>query len=237
MRDIGLRILHQLFLATEAENKRMILSLLKKNESAVVLDLGCNDGSFTIDIGKRIGTANLYGVEVADEYIRNCQKKGIQVYHADLNEPLPFDSSSFDVVTANQVFEHLHHTDLFIKETKRVLRQDGYAVVSAPNLAAWHNLACLFLGWQPFVANLSDEVDIGNPLRPEEKGARHCYPVHRRIPTYKGIRELFEFHGFNVERTVGVGYYPFPPKAARFLSRIDLRHAVFLTLRLKKRNE
>ena len=123
------------------------------------------------------------------------------------------------------------------KEINRVLRPGGCALVSTPNLAAWHIIASLFLGWQPFVANLSDEINIGNPLWPsyKKKAAGGKYPVHRRIPTYRGIRELFEYHGFAVENLIGVGYYPFPTIVARLLSRIDPRHAVYLTMKIRKR--
>jgi methionine biosynthesis protein MetW len=229
--------LSKLYKSVDVENRRVILSLLEvAGNSARILDLGCNDGGFTLEMGKKVGTTSLFGVELVEEFVQQCLTQGIETHRADLNEPLPFNNASFDIIVANQVFEHLHNTDQFIKEINRVLKSDGYAIVSTPNLAAWHNIASLLLGWQPFVANLSDEINIGNPMWPsyKKKAAQGKYPVHRRIPTYRGLKELFEYYGFVIEKLLGIGYYPFPRAVARIMSRIDARHAVYLTMRVRK---
>jgi hypothetical protein len=61
------------------------------------------------------------------------------------------------------------------------------------------------------------------------------YPAHRRIPTHRGLKELFTYHGFKVEKIVGAGFYLFPMPVARILSRIDPRHAAYLTMKVRKR--
>lgn len=223
--------------STDLENRRVILRLIESNKSEPVrlLDLGCGDGSFTLELGREIGTTQLYGVEIEDEYIQQCEAKGIKAYYGDLNEPLPLDSDSFDIVVANQVLEHLHRTDLFIREVHRVLRRGGYAVISTPNLAAWHNVFFLLWGWQPLVVMISDEVNVGNPLhRHGMKAVVGKYPTHRRIATPNALKELFQYHGFEVEKIVCVGYYPFPVNIARVFSRLDPRHAVYLTVKARK---
>lgn len=223
--------------SADNENRKAILNLLEPDNPSKLLDLGCGDGSFTLELGRRVGTEKLYGIEVVAEFIKRCEAKGIVTSYGDLNEPLPLDSETFDVVVANQVFEHLHHTDLFIREIYRVLRCGGYSIISTPNLAAWHNVVCLFLGWTPFSAGISDEINIGNPLHTsyKKKAAGGIYPTHRRVPTYRGLRELFQYHGFEVEKVVGVGYYPFPVRMARLTSLIDPWHSTYLTMKLRKR--
>lgn len=223
----------------DSENRKAILNLLESGKSTRLLDLGCGDGSFTLEMAKKVGTTELYGIDVFEESIQQCEANGIKAYQADLNEPMPVGSESFDAVCANQLLEHLNHTDLFIKEIYRLLMHGGYAVISVPNLAAWHNVFCLFWGWQPFSANISDEINVGNPLWPSYrmKAAGGKYPVHRRIPTYRGLKELLEYHGFKVEKILGVGFYPFPMPVARILSRIDPRHAVYLTIKVRKPKE
>lgn len=221
----------------EAENRRVILELLEPDESARVLDLGSGDGSFTIQLGNRIGTHELFAVEIVEKFVQQCQARGIRAYVGSLNDPLALDNEAFDVVHANQVLEHLNQTDLFIREILRVLRRGGYAIISTPNLAAWHNIASLFLGWQPFSAMLSDEINVGNPLLTtyKMKAAGGLYPVHRRIPTYRGLRELLVYHGFKIEKMVGVCYPPLPIWLSRIASYLDPRHAGVLTVKVRKR--
>lgn len=235
-----MRVLRQWLLKyrpdTTLECLRFILNLVEHNESAKFLDLGCADGDVTVKIGNRIGTTKFYGIDILDTYVQKCRGRRIEAYCADLNEPLPLKDESFDVIHASSVLEHLNHTDLFIQEIHRVLKNGGYAIISTPNLAAWPNIACLFLGWLPFPSALSDDVVVGNPLhrRSNMSPAGAPAPFHRRIPTYRALKELFEFHGFKVEKIAGVGYYPFPIKVARFFCHIDPIHSGILVIKVRK---
>ena len=227
----------QLEQSTDAENRRVILNLLERDSSAKVIDIGCGVGDFTVEIGKKIGTPELYGVDILEECAEQAEQKGVKVCLANLNEPLPIDDEAFDVAHANIVIEHICRTDIFVKEIYRILRYRGYAVISAPNLAGIHNIVSLILGLQPPTAFVSDEIELGNPLSPSYRGKRSSnpnYQGHKRIFTYGTLKELFEYHGFKVERIVGVGYYPFPVNIARILSRIDPRHGAYLTMKVRK---
>jgi len=46
------------------ENDRNILSMLSQDKSAKVLDLGCNDGKLTNLVAERIGTYEVYGIDI-----------------------------------------------------------------------------------------------------------------------------------------------------------------------------
>jgi len=220
----------------ESEVQRVILSLLEQDKNCRLLDLGCGHGSFTQELGKRIGTTRLYGIEIVDEFIEQAKQQGISIYKSDLNAPFPIDSESIDVVHAKEILEHLHHTDLFLREIHRVLIRGGYAVIAVPNLAAWHNIFCLLWGWQPFPANVSDEIVLGNPLNDaymtDLEGGK--FPLHLRIPTFRALKELLQYHGFDVEKIAGAGYYPFWGRASRPLTHIDPRHSAYLIMKARK---
>ena len=229
--------LEQIHGAVKLRNEQVILSLLEQDNACRFLDLGCGNGKFTRELGERIGTKNFYGLELVAESAQQAEQRGVEVYVADLNEPLPLDSASFDVVHAKEILEHLYHTDLFLKEIYRVLVRGGYAIVCVPNLAAWHNIFSLILGYQPFPATVSDEIILGNPLGVRYKVSRAGIksPLHLRIPTYRGLKELFQYHGFKVEKIVGSGYYPFWGIVARVASRLDPRHSAYLTVKARKK--
>jgi len=91
----------------DIENRKVILGLLEKNKFAKVLDLGCDDGDFTIEIAKKVGANEVYGIELYENDIKSAKEKGIRVLRADLNTTFPFRDNSFDVVHSNQVIEHI----------------------------------------------------------------------------------------------------------------------------------
>jgi len=220
----------------ELENKKVILDLIEPDEDAKVLDIGCGSCDFTIQFARRVGTLDIHGIELVASFIEQCVQKGVQMHRADVNEPIPLEAASFDVVVTNQLLEHLNNTDLFITEIHRVLKPGGYAIISTPNLASWHNVGSLLLGWQPFATSLSDEINVGNPFhtRYKMRAAGGKYPSHRRIATYRGLRELVEYYGFGIETMIGVGWYPLPARFSRIASRLDPRHSAYLTVKARK---
>lgn len=217
----------------DTENRIVMLSMVEKDCKARLLDCGCGDGSFTMMVARKAETSPIYGVEILEGVARLAEDKGIQVFRANLNEKLPIDSEIFDAVIANQIIEHLHETDGFLREAYRVLKPGAYAIFSTPNLASLHSVFALFLGRQPFSAHVSNEVIVGtlfNPLYTRHQEGRS----HLRLFTYSGLTKLLEHHGFRIDKAVGVGYYPFPTSLARLLCKIDRRHAVYLTIKVRK---
>ena len=68
----------------------------------------------------------------------------------DLNKKFPIKDNSVDVVVSDQVIEHLTDVvDNFVKEIFRILKPEGYAVISTENLSSWNNLFALLFGYGP----------------------------------------------------------------------------------------
>ena len=148
----------------------------------------------------------------------------------DLGERLPFEDGTFDAVVSNQVIEHVFDTDHFVAESHRVLKPGGLLVASTENLASWHNVAALALGWQPFsLSNVTRmRAGIGNPLaihRADPAGPPRSLQ-HFRVFSYRRLRELVETHRFNDVSIRGAGYFPLRTS----LGRLDPRHAAFVTV-------
>ena len=225
--------MERVFRATEEENRQVILQTLEPRPGGLLLDLGCSDGAVTEFIARGAGTARTVGVELVDHLAESARARGIEVIGADLNARLPFDDESFDVIHSNQVIEHLWNTDNLLREIRRLLKPDGYAVVSTNNLASWHNVISLVMGWQPPPCHPSDELIVGNPvgLREGVGGARG--QMHLRIFTGRALAGVARHHGLHpdVERTAG--YYPLPVRLARVMNRLDPRHGAFLVQRYR----
>jgi SAM-dependent methyltransferase len=214
-----------------ADNVTDLAAQARAGAPLTVLDLGCWDGATTASYLPP-GAAG-FGVEVSGPAAVAAGLRGLRVARGDLDRGLPFREASFDLVTSNQVIEHLADTDQFMTEAHRVLRPGGRVLVSTENLASWHNIAALLLGWQAFsLTNVSRlRPGVGNPLA----NLRHAEPLdtgwqHLRIFSYRGLQELAEAVGF-IDVVVGAaGYYPLPSR----LAHRDPRHGAFITVAGRK---
>lgn len=214
-------------------NYKNILGLFEKNNKAHFLDLGCDDGVLTMKLAKKINTTKVYGVEIVKERIVMAQKKGVRVEKFNLNDKFTFKDESFDAVHANQVIEHLYNSDNFISEIFRVLKPDGYAIISTENASSWCNIFASIVGWQIFsLTNFSSKKQgIGNPfsLHRDTNAYLNSWN-HIRIYNIRGLKEYFEAFGFKIEVIRGAGYFPLPG----FLGNIDKTHCHFMTFKVRK---
>ena len=219
----------RVFRDTEELNRQAIMDAIPPLGGGAMLDVGAGDGEHTRTVADRVGAGRVAAVEFMPEPAAQARARGIEVQEADLEQPWPFDDGEFDLVHSNQVIEHVRATDLFASEVRRVLRPGGVACISTNNLASWHNVLALTLGFQPMPMHVSDEVIVGNPVNPED-GTRHEHAgrVHLRLFTGRALSELFAHHGLRPEPMRTAGYYPLPPRLARIATRIDRLHGAFL---------
>jgi SAM-dependent methyltransferase len=223
-------VLWRVYRAAVQANETAVLQAMPPRPGGVLLDVGCADGRFSERVARQVGAGTTVGLELRDDLVALARTRIEDPRRADLNEPWPVETSSIDALHSNQVIEHLVRTDHFMREIRRVLKPDGYAVVSTNNLASWHNIVSLTLGLQPPPCHVSDETVIGNPLSPGEGYAGDLGFMHLRLFTGRALAGLAVLHGLRVDYAGGAGYYPFT-RGGALLARLDGRHAAFLVQR------
>ena len=175
-------------------NRRSIISLLGPGIHTL-LDCGCDDGEFTERVALSLKSERALGIEIDEVKAEKAVARSIEVIIGDLNHEFKLEDSFVDGAIANQVIEHLCDTDNLLSEIWRVLKPGGVLVLSTENLASWHNVFALLLGWQPFsLTNISEHhIGIGNPLSLHrgEKGIPKP-SQHLRIFTVRGLIELLK---------------------------------------------
>jgi SAM-dependent methyltransferase len=231
------RVMERRWSEAESAYQAKILDSLEPDPSAIVLDVGCDDGAWTDQVRGRLGVQpdQVHGLELVDERAQVARLRGFNVRVGDLEERWPFPDASFNVVHANQVIEHVKRLDHFVTEIRRVLAPGGLALAYTENLASWHNVAALALGYQPFsLTNVSSVRPIGNRFalhageRPRGESWQH---VH--VLTLTALRDVFEAHGFTVTDSWGTGYYPVPGRVAAFFAARDPNHAHFIAVAVR----
>lgn len=102
--------------------------------SQSVLSIGCGNGEKDQRIVKRRNPRQyLVGLDIFEPYLQACQKRGVHdsLVLADARR-LPFGDSSFDVILAAEVIEHLekNHARELLAEMERVARKQ--IIVTCP---------------------------------------------------------------------------------------------------------
>lgn len=161
-----------------------------------VLDIPCGRG----DLSRRLAAAG-YDVTPADLSPEALDWEGRQAVLADMNEPLPFDAKSFEVVVSQEGIEHLENLAGFFRECHRVLRPGGQLLVTTPNFMDLSSRLSFFLtGMKSFHAGFPNEE--GTVWGRHERGVYHG---HAFTLPYFQIRYLLRVAGFAEVSFQGLG--------------------------------
>ncbi len=117
-----------------AENSAgFLLPYLRHGHS--VLDVGCGPGTITIDIARRVAPGDVTGIDRSLEVIelarRGATDSGVANLSFEVGDvyALDFADSTFDVVYAHQVLQHLSDPIRALREMRRVLVSGGLVAV------------------------------------------------------------------------------------------------------------
>ena len=115
--------------------RRIIACLVERicatsnNPNPSILDVGCGTGA-NLKMLAAYGQAE--GVDISPQAVEFCRERGLDSVRLGAIEHLPYESNSFDLVTALDVVEHLDDDVAGLREMRRVLRPDGRLLVFVP---------------------------------------------------------------------------------------------------------
>jgi 2-polyprenyl-3-methyl-5-hydroxy-6-metoxy-1,4-benzoquinol methylase len=122
-----------------------------------VLDIGCGDGSFTAALAEAGVTAVGVEVAIAAHERATTQHPSLDFRLATIGGPLPFEDSSFDVVWATEVIEHVADTARWLSEVRRVLAPRGRLLITTPSHG---RIRVAFGGLERFSDPLGDHLHL-----------------------------------------------------------------------------
>lgn len=186
---------------TERLERRLILELVGDVGNCRVLDVGCGDGEFALELARR--GASVVGIDSSSEMIEAARRRA-KTHEADIvfqqaeARQLPFPDGQFDVVTAITILCFVEDAEPVFREIARVIRPGGRFVIGE-------------LGrWSLWAAGRRIRAWFGSRLW--RRG---------RFRTANELRDLAEQAGLKVQCLRGAVYYPRSGVAARLLTPFD----------------
>jgi SAM-dependent methyltransferase len=169
-----------------------------------ILDVGCGPGRDLASIREALGQARkveLYGIECTPDLCRSAESLGVKTVSLDLEcGTLPFPDGFFDIVTVNQVLEHLKNWVWAFSEQVRVTRRGGRTLIGVPNMAALHSRIQVLFGRQP------------SSLKADG-------PHVRGFTRHELERLTGRLRGLSIDRVSGTFLYGVPPAVGLALGR------------------
>jgi ubiquinone/menaquinone biosynthesis C-methylase UbiE len=122
-------------MSSKIANKRQSEAILASADfrGQRVIDIGCGDGTFTIELFDRAGPSSIYAFDPASKAIEAARRKtGDRAIEFAVNSAyeIPVEDQSFDVAHLRGVLHHMDHPDVAIREALRVAKT---IVVLEPN--------------------------------------------------------------------------------------------------------
>jgi SAM-dependent methyltransferase len=137
--EIQEQIVHDLMYGDAEGLLRVVEPYIQLSSTSRILDIGSGVGSF-VAACKRRGL-QAFGVE-PDKIAQGSKLTSIQiarrriastVFVSGIGEQLPFPNAFFDLVTLNQVIEHVSDQEKVIREASRVVSERGVVYIACPN--------------------------------------------------------------------------------------------------------
>lgn len=100
--------------------------------TGVIGDIGAGFGIFSEELKRLWTDGNIVAIEPSVDMAEICRNKGLAVIESTMENVDPL-SHQFDLLTAFELFEHLHDPSVFAKKARNLLKPGGYLYLTTLN--------------------------------------------------------------------------------------------------------
>lgn len=184
-----------------------IIKFLKNKRIKKALDVGCGPESILLNLN--------INEKVVMDLQEKIDNKDVRYIQKDVSNGIP--EKNFDVIMAFELIEHLLDTDKFLEDCYNSLNQEGYLILSMPNLISLKIILSLIFNKQPLLVTYYND-DIG----------------HIRHYTPNALKKQLEKHNFKIIKLYSKYYASKNPLATVLEKIIPLRNSCLLCIAKKK---
>lgn len=169
----------------DGSSHSMILQMVDHMPAGKILDLGCSSGL----LAEKLRARGHYVVGVDRLAVSGVLQRTDAFYAVDLEHGIPPEAgTSFDLVIAGDVIEHLTRPLDALQQISQLLRPGGQVILSVPNFAHWYPRLRVALGLFGY----------------DRRGILDA--THLRFFTRANLRRIIRAAGFDIleERATGI---------------------------------
>ena len=170
-----------------------------------MLDIGVGDGSITSAIQRHydLPKDKVFGTDIVTP-----REEPSFTFNLVDGSDLPFNDNSFDLITANMVLHHVDDLDGLLQEIRRVLRPNGYLIISEHDILSNMNSEDISgltsEEWREYVSSFLDivhllyEVILSDPQETEPREFEESF--RRNYLSSEEWKNLLESAGFSLNQ-------------------------------------
>jgi 2-polyprenyl-3-methyl-5-hydroxy-6-metoxy-1,4-benzoquinol methylase len=186
----------------------------KRTEPLKALDAGCCHGVYSMILAE--AGYEVRGMDIDEEEIKKARHWAIQrrlqdridFYVGDI-ENIDERDSTFDLVVCSEVLEHIDEPGRGARELYRVLKPNGRAIISMPNMFCFFGL----LQWAyraSGVRSLFGKPPLDN------------FQIQHSRYWFGNIQRILKENGFWIDRTYSTSHIPYIWKIDAFLENLGM---------------
>ena len=169
-----------------AQSRDEMLAFIPRTAERL-LDIGCSEGRFGEAVKRIMPGCETWGVEPVKAAAARAERRLDKVVNRPLEELDELPRDYFDVISMNDVLEHIAWPENALAVVRQLLKPQGHLILSLPNVSYYVNIRDVVL------KNEWDYCDFGILDR-----------THLRFFTQTSAVKVLEQNGFTVERAVGI---------------------------------
>lgn len=128
-----------------------------------ILDIGVGDGVYESLLDKNTRKkCKLFGIDISKSQLNRTRQYIDETKLVDVDhEKIPYPANSFDIIIISEVLEHLFFPEHVLDEAQRLLKKNGYLLLTFPNSGALQlRLSLLILGHSPLLNYYQNKAHI-----------------------------------------------------------------------------
>lgn len=116
----------------------LIVNEIPKKSGLKILDAGCGEGHLIVKLYNNNGNNSYYGIDITDVALKKAEIScPYAIFEKKDLANLESYRNFFDVVICTEVIEHIFEYEIVIEEFKKILKKDGYIIITFPNETLW----------------------------------------------------------------------------------------------------